>query len=554
MPEFKLPDPGEGLTEADIVTWRVAVGDVVKVNDIVVEIETAKSLVELPIPYAGTVAALLVAEGATVEVGTPIIAIDDGSGDGVGSGATAVTTAGATAGGAAQRGSGGDGAGGHPGGSGGYDPGGGAGSDFVTAEMAPSAPETAQAPAKPERTPVLVGYGVKQTEAKRRPRRKPHLLQTIAHYPDEEPAVKEAVHADASSGVGELVAAHSTHVLRDRRPLTELTDHSPEVLGRVRALTKPPVRKLARDLGVDLALVPGSGDGGIITRDDVLAAAHGAAAGAGAAVAASAGLVTAGGGTGGAPSGTGDGRGRAGSAYGSRGEERIPIKGVRKVSAAAMVGSAFTAPHVTEWVDVDVTATMDLVERLKKDREFRDVKVTPLLVLAKAMCLGIRRNPDINATWDEAAQEIVKKGYVNLGIAAATPRGLLVPNIKDADLLTMRELAEAITALTTTAREGRTQPADMAGGTITITNIGVFGIDSGTPILNPGESAILAFGSITRKPWVVGSGAQERIEPRWVTTLALSFDHRLVDGELGSRYLADVAAILADPSRGLVWG
>ena len=599
MREFKLPDPGEGLTEADIVTWRVAVGDVVKVNDIVVEIETAKSLVELPIPYAGTVAALLVAEGATVEVGTPIIVIDDGSGEEVGSGATAGATAGATPGetagggarpgGAARPGGGGPGSGGpggggfgsggHSGGSGGFDPGGGSASDFLTAEVALPAPQTAQAPAKPERTPVLVGYGVKQTEAKRRPRRKPQLIQTIAHYPDEEPAVKEAVHADASSGVGELVAAHSTHVLRDRRPLTELTEHSPEVLGRVRALTKPPVRKLARDLGVDLAHVAGSGDGGIITRDDVLAAAGagavsggaagvvavsggaggggaatGGAGGGGAAAAGDAGAATGGGGTGGAPSGTGGGHGGAGSAYGSRGEERIPIKGVRKVSAAAMVGSAFTAPHVTEWVDVDVTATMDLIERLKKDREFRDVKVTPLLVLAKATCLGIRRNPDINATWDEAAQEIVKKGYVNLGIAAATPRGLLVPNIKDADLLTMRELAEAITALTTTAREGRTQPADMAGGTITITNIGVFGIDSGTPILNPGESAILAFGSITRRPWVVGSGAEERIEPRWVTTLALSFDHRLVDGELGSRYLADVAAILADPTRGLVWG
>jgi pyruvate dehydrogenase E2 component (dihydrolipoamide acetyltransferase) len=206
-------------------------------------------------------------------------------------------------------------------------------------------------------------------------------------------------------------------------------------------------------------------------------------------------------------------------------------------------------------VTVDVTATMDLVERLKKDREFSDVKVTPLLVLARAMCLAVRRSPGINASWDEAAQEIVLKHYVNLGIAAATPRGLVVPNIKDADRMGLRELAEAIGALTATAREGRTQPAEMSGGTLTITNVGVFGVDAGTPILNPGESAILAFGTVARRPWVVtGSDGTETIEPRWGTTLALSFDHRLVDGELGSRYLADVAALLADPSRALVWG
>ena len=153
-------------------------------------------------------------------------------------------------------------------------------------------------------------------------------------------------------------------------------------------------------------------------------------------------------------------------------EERLPIKGVRKMTAQAMVASAFTAPHVTEWVTVDVSATMELVERLKKDKEFRDVKVTPLLVLARAMCLAVRRNPGVNASWDESAQEIVLKHYVNLGIAAATPRGLVVPNVKDAHAMTMRELAEAIGALTATAREGRTQPADMAGGTLTITNVG----------------------------------------------------------------------------------
>lgn len=305
----------------------------------------------------------------------------------------------------------------------------------------------------------------------------------------------------------------------------------------LRALAKPPVRKLAKDLGVDLQSVTPTGEGGIVTRADVEAAASGGNR-----------YIAF------ADGDRDDVTTRAGAERHGVRETRIPVKGVRKMTAQAMVGSAFTAPHVTEWVTADVTATMDLVEKLKQDREFRDVKVTPLLVLAKAMCLAVRRNPDINASWDEAAQEIVLKHYVNLGIAAATPRGLVVPNVKDADRMSMRELADAIAALTATAREGRTPPADMAGGTITITNVGVFGIDAGTPILNPGEAAILAFGTVARRPWVVGTGADERIEPRWVTTLALSFDHRLVDGELGSRYLADVAAILADPSRALVWG
>jgi pyruvate dehydrogenase E2 component (dihydrolipoamide acetyltransferase) len=431
--EFKLPDPGEGLTEAEIVTWHVKPGDTVKVNDVIVEVETAKSLVELPVPFAGTVSALHVAEGDTVEVGTSIISIDDGA---------------------------------------------------SSAETPPPAEDVEEGliggTTSTGRTAVLVGYGVKQTEAKRRPRSMP------------------ASQPEAPTGE------------------------------RLRALAKPPVRKLAKDLGVDLGSVAPTGDGGVVTRADVEAAAGGAAGAAGAA---------------------------AGFTEPGERETRVPVKGVRKMTAQAMVSSAFTAPHVTEWVTVDVTATMDLVERLKKDPEFRDVKVTPLLVLAKAMCLAARRNPGVNATWDEDAQEIVLKHYVNLGIAAATPRGLVVPNIKDADRMSMRELAEAIGTLTTTAREGRTQPAEMTGGTLTITNVGVFGIDAGTPILNPGESAIMAFGTVGRRPWVVtGPDGSEAIEARWVTTLALSFDHRLVDGELGSRYLADVAALLADPSRALVWG
>jgi 2-oxoisovalerate dehydrogenase E2 component (dihydrolipoyl transacylase) len=447
--EFKLPDPGEGLTEAEVVTWRVQPGDTVKVNDVVVEVETAKSLVELPVPFAGRVSRLLVEEGDTVAVGTPIIAVDT-------------------------------------------EPEGPA-EPPPAAEPSPPAraarQPTGQSPQEGEtpatstgRTPVLVGYGVRQTEARRRPRRQ------------EPPAA----------------AARPTSPPAARGPV----------------LAKPPVRKLAKDLGIELEQVAPSGDGGVVTRADVEAFAA----------------------TGGAPAY------RPVAATGER-ESRIPVTGVRKLTAAAMVGSAFTAPHVTEWVTVDVSRTMELVERLREDREFEGLKVTPLLVLAKAACLAVRRNPGVNAAWDEESQEIVLKHYVNLGIAAATPRGLLVPNVKDADRMSMRELAEAIAALTATAREGRSQPPDMAGGTITITNVGVFGVDSGTPIINPGESAILAFGAVRRMPWVVtAADGTEAIEPRWVTQLALSFDHRLVDGELGSRYLADVAEILHDPARGLVWG
>ncbi|HET6967060.1 MAG TPA: dihydrolipoamide acetyltransferase family protein [Ornithinibacter sp.] len=490
--EFKLPDPGEGLTEAELVTWHVAVGDTVKVNDVVVEVETAKSLVELPVPFAGTVAALHAAEGDTVEVGTVIITVDDGVGGSADAVAPAPTAAAAPA-------------------------------PTTAAAPAPAASAPAAAPASEEiaegliggttstgRTAVLVGYGVKQTEAKRRPRKG----------------------VETGDGVD---TAGATSTNRSDLPQILETPPSPHAPERARALAKPPVRKLAKDLGVDLGSLTPSGEGGVVTRADVEAAAS---------------VATTSGGTPTAAPGS--------PAYapstGER-ETRIPIKGVRRMTAQAMVGSAFTAPHVTEWVTVEVTATMDLVERLKKDREFRDVKVTPLLVLAKAMCLAVRRNPGVNASWDEAAQEIVLKHYVNLGIAAATPRGLVVPNVKDADRLTMRELAEAIGALTATARDGRTQPAEMSGGTITITNVGVFGVDAGTPILNPGESAIMAFGTVARRPWVVTQAdGTETIEPRWVTTLALSFDHRLVDGELGSRYLADVAAILADPGSALVWG
>jgi pyruvate dehydrogenase E2 component (dihydrolipoamide acetyltransferase) len=488
---FNLPDPGEGLVEAEIVTWKVKVGDVVKVNDIFVEIETAKSLVELPVPYAGTVTALLVSEGDTVEVGTPIISIEDGPGGDVApvTAPPATTVAGISN---------------------------AATSSAVTSTATTSQDEieagTTGGDATGERVANLVGYGPRVTSGKRRPRKgESPVARTIAQ-------VNQAFSP---------VPAHR------ESPVAQPASF-PSSGGKV--LAKPPVRKLARDLGVALSQVVGSGQGGIVTRGDVEAYA----AGGGRAVADGAGSAAAGSSTYLAP------------AFATNGERetRIPIKGVRKITAQAMVASAFTAPHVTEFITVDVTSTMTLVDRLRSDREFRDVKVSPLLIAAKALIIASRRHPGINATWDEAAQEIVVKSYVNLGIAAATPRGLMVPNIKDADQMSLRQLAEAMANLVSTAREGRTQPAEMSGGSITITNVGVFGVDTGTPILNPGEAAILAFGVVRQMPWVVDG----QIVPRWVTQLSLSFDHRMVDGDLGSRFLADLAAILHDPSQALVWG
>jgi pyruvate dehydrogenase E2 component (dihydrolipoamide acetyltransferase) len=309
--------------------------------------------------------------------------------------------------------------------------------------------------------------------------------------------------------------------------------HAEQVAGEVHVLAKPPVRKLARDLGVDLRLLTGTGPQGTITRADVEAAS---AADDGVSVSVSVSAAAP------APS-------RALDFDPATREQRIPIKGVRKQMAAAMVASAYSAPHVTIFTTVDVTPAMDFVERLRGSKEFAGVRVSPLLLVAKALLVSVRRNPLVNSTWDDAAQEIVVKDYVNLGIAAATPRGLIVPNIKSADGLSLLELAHELNQLVATARDGKTSPADMSGGTITITNVGVFGMDNGTPILNPGESAILCFGAVRDMPWV----HEGELAVRKVTQLSLSFDHRIVDGQLGSQFLADIAALLADPALFAAW-
>jgi pyruvate dehydrogenase E2 component (dihydrolipoamide acetyltransferase) len=379
------------------------------------------------------------------------------------------------------------------------------------------------------RTAVLVGYGPRNTTAKRRPRRavhEPGHRPTPAPHPDAlvpgGPLGTEDTKPTRYAGVefGRIIEARESAHGGESVPARTIRADEQGDAGRVTVLAKPPVRKMARDLGVDLRTVTPTGPGGTITRADVAAAA-----GPGAVSLA--------------------GEARSSTAR----EERIPVKGVRRMMAQAMVASAFSAPHVTEFLTVDATRTMDFVEQLRKHPGMAGIKVSPLLVLAKAVCLAVRNTPEVNATWDDESQEIVLKRYVNLGIAAATPRGLLVPNIKDAESMSWPELATALNTLTATAREGRTAPADMTGGTFTITNVGVFGVDTGTPIINPGESAILAFGAIRPQPWVV----EGVVMPRQVTTLALSFDHRIVDGAAGSKFLVDVANVLENPIAALLF-
>ena len=463
--EFKLPDVGEGLTEADIVAWHVKPGDLVEDGQIIVEIETAKAVVELPCPWDGTVARLLAEEGQTVEVGVPIIAVEVG-----------------------------------------------------TSDSAERAPVSATAPA--ESTPeddapaddagahsVLVGYGVKASSTTRRARRTAAGRPETAEVPTapEEPVEPPEVPAEP--------AAHSQSKPAQSKP----------------TLAKPPVRKLAKDLGISLAALAGSGPDGSITRDDVQRAAET--------------------GTPARSAESGNGSRTATSATVPGGEERIAVRGVRKHMAAAMVASAFTAPHVTEFLQVDVTETMAAVRRVRELPEFAELRVSPLLFVARALLVAVARHPLINSSWDAAAEEIVVKHYVNLGIAVAAERGLIVPNVKHADALTLPELARALQVLTETGRAGKATPADLAGGTITITNVGVFGVDAGTPILTPGESAILAFGQVKDTPWVVDG----ELTVRRACTLSLSFDHRIVDGELGSAVLRDIGSMLTDPLRILAW-
>ncbi|MFZ9101531.1 MAG: dihydrolipoamide acetyltransferase family protein [Pontimonas sp.] len=430
--KFPLPDVGEGLTEAEIVSWRVKPGDQVALNQVVVEIETAKSLVELPSPFEGVVQELLVNEGDTVQVGSPIISVKDDSPEPEAPAAPVAEV-----------------------------------QDAVVDAEATVAHEGSGEPAN------LVGYGAQ----------------------GEEKAVRRKRYAPADAAEQNAGA---------KVPISE----------SVPVLAKPPIRALARELGVNLAEVSPSGMGGEIVRDDVMRHAEQAKV--------FKNIDTPG--------------------WPKEREEVIPVKGVRKAIAQAMVKSMFEAPHVSVFVDVDATRTMEFVKRLKASPEFAGIRISPLLVMIKAMIWAVQRNPTVNSTWTD--KEITVHHYVNMGVAAATPRGLIVPNVKDAHTLSLRELAVALEQLTVKAREGKTTPEDMSNGTITITNLGSFGVDTGTPILNPGEVTIVALGTIKPKPWVVDG----EVLSRMVTTVAASFDHRVVDGDVASRFVADVASVMEEPA------
>jgi pyruvate dehydrogenase E2 component (dihydrolipoamide acetyltransferase) len=437
---FNLPDVGEGLTEAEIVSWKVAPGDQVSVNQVICEIETAKSVVELPCPFAGSVDKLFAKEGDTVLVGSPIISVQ-AEGNILSSGPATSSIA------------------------------------VIPESMHDAVADVASSVASDETKPNLVGYGSTGHGATRRKKAGAVAAAAMA--------------AAIPSSSSELPSALSTDVI-----------------------AKPPIRKLAKDLNVDLSKVSATGEAGEITREDVVNAASQASVF----------------------------RNLTTPAAPSSREERIPVKGVRKAIATAMVQSAFTAPHVSIFVDVDATRTMEYVKRLKASTDFAGVKVTPLLIMAKAMMWAVRRNPTVNSTWTD--KEIIVHNFVNFGVAAATPRGLIVPNIKDADQMSMLELARQLEILAATAREGKTTPEEMKDGTITITNIGVFGVDTGTPILNPGQVTIVALGSIRPKPWVVNN----EIVIRQVTTIGATFDHRVVDGDVASRFVQDVASVIEEPA------
>ncbi|MGN7201611.1 dihydrolipoamide acetyltransferase family protein [Arthrobacter sp. SAFR-044] len=485
--KFNLPDVGEGLTEAEIVSWKVKPGDTVAINDVICEIETAKSIVELPSPFAGTVTELLVAEGVTVDVGTAIISVsDEVAGDPTPADVRAPQAVSAT--------------------------------DIPAAEF-PAQPlygklsadaGDAGSAGTPSAAP-LVGSGPKADAVKRRPRKTAPSAAVTVNAPEVEP-VQPRTPGEVSGNEAAVV---------DARPTLGGT-----ITGLVnRVLAKPPVRKIARDLGIDLADVVATGSRGEVTREDLVSYQSQRDA----------------------ELDKADGFwGKAGRPQEQR-VESIPVKGVRKATAKAMVESAFAAPHVSIFVDVDASRTMEFVKRLKASRDFEGIKVSPLLILAKAVIWAAARNPSVNAAWvdnEDGSAEIQVKHFMNLGIAAATPRGLMVPNIKNAQDLSLKELALALNDLATTARAGKTQPAQMQGGTLTVTNIGALGIDTGTPIINPGEVAIVAFGTIKQKPWVLDG----EVIPRWITTLGGSFDHRVVDGDLSARFMADVAAILEEPA------
>ncbi|MDU0345841.1 dihydrolipoamide acetyltransferase family protein [Microbacterium sp. KSW2-29] len=519
--EFLLPDLGEGLPEAEIVQWHVSEGDAVTLNQTIAEVETAKAIVEIPSPYAGTVQGLHAAAGDVVAVGSPLVSFAVEGAD-----AETAAPADLTASHA------------------------GSGSAPVDASaLSAEAGRAASAEAAPAVRPADTERDTPTTTAAER-RASTDLRSTVAEPAAEERSTPNLVGYGAAPSSGSRPkrrarAAGGTATLDADTAVREAAPHDAVRTGPIdlpleRPRSTPPVRKLAKDLGVDLVLVAAAHPGEVVTRAHVEEYAARVPV---ASVASSVPASTV------PPAASLPAFAPAASpvAPGDR-VTRTPIRGVRKHTAAAMVQSAFTAPHATTFLTLDVTATTELLASLKTDRALDGHRIGVLAVVAKAVCLALGRTPALNAKWDEAAGEIVEHHYVDLGIAAATDRGLVVPVIRDADRLPLVDFADAIAELAATARAGRTAPADMTGGTFSITNVGVFGVDAGTPILNPGEAGILAVGAVRRTPWE----HRGEIALRDVLTLSLSFDHRVVDGAEAARFLTDVAGVLREPGRAML--
>ncbi|MFD8010438.1 dihydrolipoamide acetyltransferase family protein [Streptomyces sp. NPDC058955] len=457
--EFKLPDLGEGLTEAEIVRWLVDVGDVVAIDQPVVEVETAKAMVEVPCPYGGVVTARFGEEGTELPVGAPLLTVA------VGASADAGTAASVPA------------------------------PEAEPAEAAVSSEYSGN---------VLVGYGTAGPAARRR-RIRPQT-PAVAH-PTPNATVGPPTTAGPLAGAGTVAAA----------PAAPAVSEGPV------AVISPLVRKLARDRGLDLREVRGSGPEGLILRADVeraLTARETPAVTAPAAALAPAAAPA----TGTAPAG-----------------ERIPLRGVRGAVADKLSRSRTEIPDATCWVDADAT---ELMAARAAMNAAGGPKISLLALLARICAHALARFPELNSTVDTAAREIVRLPGVHLGFAAQTPRGLVVPVVRDAGNRTAESLTEEFARLTESARQGTLTPADLTGGTFTLNNYGVFGVDGSTPIINHPEAAMLGVGRIIPKPWV----HQGELAVRQVVQLSLTFDHRVCDGGTAGGFLRYVADCVEQPA------
>ena len=424
--EFLLPDLGEGLEDAEVVTWRVAEGDAVELNQILVEVNTAKALVEVPAPWAGVIEKLHASEGEMVKVGSPLVSIRV--------------------------------------------------EERTEVRTAPTATESETGEPKSKRRAVLVGYGVEE----------------------EEPAARAQVTAAATTAT------------REQRG------------GPVPA--SPPVRRLAKEMGIDLTAVNGTGPGGRVTREDVMKAASAAPG------------PSVGGDVVALP-GTGDGRDAAAEPL-----ERIPVKGTRRLIAEKMARSAREIPHVTTFLTVDATHVQAFRAELSAETGER---VSPLPIVVRALVEVCRRHPKLNASFDADRSEIVLHRRHHIGIATDTEQGLLAPVVRNADDKGILAISREIARLTEAARTGRAKPNELIGSTITVTNVGTFGAEYGTPIINHPEAAILALGVVEPRALVVDG----RVEARPAVTLSLSFDHRVLDGAEAGRALRALADVLESPFR-----